>query len=118
MSPRPNQAPVPPAETAAVWALLGLAEPAAWMAAARCAQTDPEVFFPKKGRPDSTSWAKRICRRCPVRQACLAHALEHRENDGVWGGLSPRERRALLRAERQDDLAARRHAEAEPGVAP
>lgn len=59
-----------------------------------CAQTDPEVFFPDKG--GSTQAAKRVCAACPVRAACLQHALAHREQHGVWGGLSTNQRRHLL----------------------
>ena len=41
--------------------------------------------------------AKRICRSCPVRYECLADALDNRIEFGVWGGMTERERRALLR---------------------
>jgi WhiB family redox-sensing transcriptional regulator len=41
--------------------------------------------------------AKRICRGCPVRNECLADALDNRIEFGVWGGMTERERRALLR---------------------
>jgi len=34
---------------------------------------------------------------CPVRHACVASAISHHENFGVWGGLSERERRRLRR---------------------
>jgi WhiB family redox-sensing transcriptional regulator len=64
-----------------------------WRDEALCLQTDPELFFPGKG--GSCEPAKRICRGCSVRAECLSHALEHGENDGVWGGTSPRQRRAL-----------------------
>ena len=39
--------------------------------------------------------AIRICGRCPVRDECLAHALDYDERHGVWGGLTADERRAL-----------------------
>ncbi|GGS91404.1 hypothetical protein GCM10010270_74430 [Streptomyces violaceus] len=42
------------------------------------------------------NWAKAICTSCPVRTECLAHALEHRTEHGIWGGMTERERRALL----------------------
>jgi WhiB family redox-sensing transcriptional regulator len=41
--------------------------------------------------------AKRICSGCPVRAECLIDALEHRHEYGIWGGLTERERRAILR---------------------
>ena len=41
--------------------------------------------------------ARRLCRGCAVRTECLAHALDHRIEFGVWGGMTERERRALLR---------------------
>jgi WhiB family redox-sensing transcriptional regulator len=34
---------------------------------------------------------------CPVRTECLADALDNRIEFGVWGGMTERERRALLR---------------------
>ncbi|KOV41956.1 WhiB family transcriptional regulator [Streptomyces sp. H036] len=41
--------------------------------------------------------AKAVCAGCPVRTECLAHALDHRIEHGIWGGMTERERRALLR---------------------
>jgi WhiB family redox-sensing transcriptional regulator len=41
--------------------------------------------------------AKAVCAGCPVRPDCLAFALDTEQNDGVWGGLSETERRALKR---------------------
>jgi WhiB family redox-sensing transcriptional regulator len=41
--------------------------------------------------------AKLICRGCPVRTECLADALDNGIEFGVWGGMTERERRALLR---------------------
>lgn len=66
-----------------------------WRLSALCAQTDPELFFPEKG--GSTAQAKSICRHCEVRTACLDHALTTGQRDGIWGGLSPRQRQLLNR---------------------
>ena len=65
----------------------------AWHDLARCAETDPEMFFPEKG--ESTRPAKRVCAGCEVRAECLQDALDRGERFGVWGGLSERERRTL-----------------------
>ncbi len=76
---------------------LGLAEDEGitWRDSAACAGVDPELHFPEKG--GSTREAKRICASCPVKVECLTYALERSERWGVWGGLSERERRRLLR---------------------
>ena len=38
-----------------------------------------------------------VCSGCPVRVECLAEALDNRIEWGVWGGMTERERRLLLR---------------------
>lgn len=72
-----------------------------WMSQGLCAQTDPEAFYPEKG--GSTKEAKAVCRRCPVTTECLEYALNTVDRFGIWGGLSERERRKLLR--RRDETA-------------
>lgn len=65
-----------------------------WTAHAACKGTDPDELFvqgPAQNR------AKLICRGCPVRTECLADALDNGIEFGVWGGMTDRERRALLR---------------------
>jgi len=57
-------------------------------------ETDPEVFFPEGNAPAAV--AKAVCRRCPVAAECLEWALAHAEGFGVWGGLSVKQRHALL----------------------
>jgi WhiB family redox-sensing transcriptional regulator len=44
--------------------------------------------------------AKAVCAGCPVRSACLVFALE-RDLEGVWGGTTEDERRALRAADRR-----------------
>lgn len=67
-----------------------------WMDSANCATTDPELFLIKKG--GTAVPAKRICRMCPVVAECLQYALDNDIREGIYGGLSPTERRALRRA--------------------
>ncbi|MFL6026747.1 MAG: WhiB family transcriptional regulator [Friedmanniella sp.] len=49
-----------------------------------CHRVDPDAFFAEA--PADVEAAKELCRDCPVREACLAGALERREPWGVWGG--------------------------------
>jgi WhiB family transcriptional regulator, redox-sensing transcriptional regulator len=49
-----------------------------------CRVNDPELWFAES--PADVEFAKSLCRTCPVREACLAGALERREPWGVWGG--------------------------------
>lgn len=64
-----------------------------WMGRGTCSQVDPEMWFPEKG--GSTREAKAVCAECPVRAACLQYAIDRDERDGVWGGLSYKQRRLL-----------------------
>lgn len=70
----------------------------AWTEQALCAQTDPELWFPKKGA--SITEARKVCAACPVVSECLDYSLEHDMRHGVWGGLSELDRR-IVRAERK-----------------
>jgi WhiB family redox-sensing transcriptional regulator len=45
--------------------------------------------------------AKKVCARCPIRDACLAGALARREPYGVWGGLTTAERNSKLSRRRR-----------------
>ncbi|MFN8037328.1 MAG: WhiB family transcriptional regulator [Acidimicrobiia bacterium] len=70
-----------------------------WRQLARCRGVDPEIFYPITD--EDADEAKEICSICPVRETCLEHALLHREKHGVWGGLTERERRRILRRRRR-----------------
>ncbi len=50
--------------------------------------------------------AKQICNKCPIRAKCLETALAFRESEGVWGGMTPNERRSLVRRRRRHQGAA------------
>lgn len=69
-----------------------------WRGAARCRVADADELF-VRGRHQRE--ARRFCGTCPVRTECLAYALDHRVEVGVWGGMTERQRRALLRCRPQ-----------------
>ena len=65
-----------------------------WAVKALCNQTRPDELFV---RGAAQNRAKQMCAGCPVRTECLAEALDNQIEWGVWGGMTERERRALLR---------------------
>jgi WhiB family redox-sensing transcriptional regulator len=88
------------------WLLKQLAGPE-WMDESGCAKVpDPDIFFPPRDKAlykVIASEAKAYCfgdeerPACPVRKDCLIYAISHDEQHGIWGGLSHRERNALVR---------------------
>jgi WhiB family redox-sensing transcriptional regulator len=70
----------------------------AWQRRSLCRFEDPELFFPiGDGGPalGQIAEAEAVCEQCPVIRTCRAWALDHREGDGMWGGLSEHERRTI-----------------------
>ena len=65
-----------------------------WRHDARCRDEDPDTLFVQGAQQRDV---REVCRSCPVRTECLAHALDNRIRWGVWGGMTERERRALLK---------------------
>jgi WhiB family redox-sensing transcriptional regulator len=65
-----------------------------WASEAACQTRQPDELFVKGAAQNR---AKQLCMGCPVRTECLGEALDNRIEWGVWGGLTERERRALLR---------------------
>lgn len=65
-----------------------------WTTRAACRTADPDALFVQGAAQNR---AKVICQGCQVRTECLADALDNRVEFGVWGGMTERERRALLR---------------------
>ena len=64
-----------------------------WAVSAKCIGMGDALF------PEGTD-VKRVrqfCSNCPVQIDCLAEALDNRIEWGVWGGMTERERRQLLR---------------------
>ena len=90
-----------------------------WAERAACrgmADTDPTVFFPDidRGQTSPHVWdrAREICDGCEVRLECLRFQMAFEEvtgrRDGMWGGLTPRERENLF----QDSINPRPHGRA------
>jgi WhiB family redox-sensing transcriptional regulator len=65
-----------------------------WSKDARCRTANPDELFVQGAAQNR---AKAVCMGCPVRTECLADALDNRVEFGVWGGMTERERRALLK---------------------
>jgi|GEM_PF-2576474 WhiB family redox-sensing transcriptional regulator len=75
---------------------------ASWRARTACSGMDPDLFFPERGDVLGVARAKAICLGCPVTAECLRYALEAKEKQGIWDGLSGQERRAIRSARRVD----------------
>lgn len=65
-----------------------------WPAQAACRGADPDLLFVQGAAQNRV---KSMCAGCVVRTECLADALDNEIEFGVWGGMTERERRALLR---------------------
>jgi WhiB family transcriptional regulator, redox-sensing transcriptional regulator len=69
-----------------------------WRDDAACRDADPDLFFPIGTTGPALRQigeAKQVCRTCPAQTQCLAWALDNRVIDGVWGGTTGEERRAM-----------------------
>lgn len=64
----------------------------AWRDLALCATSrDPDRWYSEAR--SVVQEAQAICAACPVRAACAEYGVENMESWGVWGGLTPDERR-------------------------
>ncbi len=68
--------------------------PTGWAARAVCAKSDPDLLFVTGAAQREVA---KLCSGCPVKTECLADALDNRIEFGVWGGMTERQRRALLK---------------------
>lgn len=76
--------------------LIEVSTPQEWHLASLCADSsyDADLWF------DDADAARRICAHCPVRNDCLSYAMDAEASSGiqligVWGGLSPIQRKRL-----------------------
>lgn len=58
------------------------------------------LFF-SDGQGERYEEAKAICAVCPVTIDCRDYAIETKQDDGMWGGLTPYERRQFVRSRRK-----------------
>jgi WhiB family redox-sensing transcriptional regulator len=73
-----------------------------WLPQARCKGQPTEIFFAADNERGvklrrNERRAKQICWSCPVLEACRSYALNEHEPYGIWGALTPSERRLLSR---------------------
>ena len=66
-----------------------------------CSSYSTDIFYPEEYKDESVAQAKSICNDCWMKDKCLSFALAKRENEGVWGGTTPRERRLILRRKKK-----------------
>jgi WhiB family redox-sensing transcriptional regulator len=83
-----------------------------WATKAACTGSEPDELFVQGAAQRS---ARAVCMGCGVRLDCLADALDSGMRFGVWGGMTERERRAMLR--KQPDVISWRSVLADSGSA-
>lgn len=70
-----------------------------WRTKGACQGLDAEIFYPDN--EDHADFAISVCTACEVRIACLDYAIENREQQGIWGATTARDRRRMLRQRKQ-----------------
>jgi WhiB family redox-sensing transcriptional regulator len=73
---------------------------------AACKKTEANVFFPKGHNENRYDQAKSICETCTVKGGCLGlvlHLEDFEDKWGVFGGLTPAERKELRRRRERFD---------------
>jgi WhiB family redox-sensing transcriptional regulator len=67
-----------------------------WLPGGACREpdVDPEWFFPHGENYDR---GREVCRRCPVKVQCGQWAMDTGQEFGLWGALTPEERKRLRR---------------------
>jgi WhiB family redox-sensing transcriptional regulator len=62
-----------------------------------CVDEDPDKFFPDDGNYE---YAKGVCATCTVKLICLEYAMQHKIKDGIWGGVTPEQRKKARRRQK------------------
>lgn len=69
-------------------------DPRPWYRDALCITPEREFYdFPENKEEEKKS--KSVCRVCPVRLECLAHAFSYSIDYGIWGGMMPDQRKMV-----------------------
>lgn len=80
-----------------------------WTQHGACRSYLTDIFFPHSNHPFDVAPAKAICASCPVIDQCAEYALSLPDVQGVWGGMSEKDRsRARARTRLRSNLTARR----------
>lgn len=73
-----------------------------WREGAACRSATVD-FFDEGAEHEAVA----VCRTCPALRPCREFALAEGPPEGVWGGLTPRDRRVLVLRARGDRRSAR-----------
>lgn len=69
-----------------------------------------EMFYVDEGPISSKSVrlaiakAVAICNKCPVQDLCLVQAINNKEEYGIWGGFTSKERKEYFAGKKQIDI--------------
>jgi len=65
--------------------------PPGWVTQGLCTREEYDFMFPEPPNINHYYAQRKMCRECPVMDLCREYGFD--EPHGVWGGLSPKERR-------------------------
>jgi len=71
-----------------------------WLAQAACKGMHAHLWYPPLESATPGNYyavGKMVCFRCPVWQECLNEGISNTETWGMWGGLTPQERKGTAR---------------------
>jgi len=68
-----------------------------WQTDAACHDLPLDLFFPSSGMQSlrNINVIKPFCLACPVHVECLAYALSHPDERGIWAGTTENDRRKI-----------------------
>lgn len=69
---------------------------------AACQGLNPNLFHPACNQPLVARQARQVCNGCPVRTDCAEYAINDPNLQGVWGGMSVRERQRIRQHRRSE----------------